>query len=226
MRWLKNLLKQPWIISLGSWCIAHYMRLVFKTNVWTRDDWEILERYWKNQKPFIACFWHNRLLMQTYFWESSTPFHMVISAHRDGRLIAKTISHFGIKTIVGSSSRGGTQALREILAALKQGECVGITPDGPRGPRFIAREGIVQIARLANLDIVPCAYSTSRRKVWNSWDRFVFALPFGRGAMVVGEPIKPPRSKEEFEKVRQLVEKGLQDVSDRADALCGHVPLR
>ena len=226
MRWIKKIPKQLWFIRLVSWSMSLYIRFVFKTNIWQRQNWHILQTCWKERKPFIICFWHNRSMMQMCFWESDISFHMLNSPHRDGQLFAHTIGYFGLKTIAGSTSKRGTEALREILSALKKGHCVGLTPDGPRGPRFVASEGIVQIAKLSGMDIVPCASATTRRKVWNSWDRFIVALPFGRGAMVIGEPIKPPQSKEELEAVRQLVEKSLQDVTDQADALCGHAPLR
>jgi lysophospholipid acyltransferase (LPLAT)-like uncharacterized protein len=226
MRWLKNLSKQPWFIRFIAWLMARYIKFVFKTNRWSKHSWDIAEGYWRERKPFIVCFWHNRSMMQMCFWESNIPFHMLNSAHRDGQLFAHTIGYFRLRTIAGSTSKRGTQALREIISALKKGDCIGITPDGPRGPRFKVSEGVIQISKLSGVDIIPCASATTRRKVWGSWDRFILALPFGRGAIVIGEPIKPPQSKEDIAKNLSLLEKRLQQVTDQADALCGHAPLR
>ena len=97
---------------------------------------------------------------------------MLISQHRDGQLIARTVRRFGIASIAGSTSHGGSAALRAILRALKAGQCIGVTPDGPRGPRMRATGGAVDIARLSGVPILPAAFATSRRRVLGSWDRF------------------------------------------------------
>ena len=217
----------PWFkkrcLVFLSWMIHKYIILVFKTTRWKGEGKEIFESYWKQKKPFIVCFWHNRLLMQSYLWDKSPlKFNMLISSHQDGQLIAETIGRLGIDTIYGSTSHGGTEALREMIAAAKKGECIGITPDGPRGPRFKASKGIAHVAYLTGLDVVPCAYATSYRKVWKSWDRFILAFPFGRGAMVIGAPLSCPRTKEEIDPLRQKIEDALQDVCRRADAVCGY----
>lgn len=147
----------------------------------------------------------------------------MISMHRDGRIISDTIAHFGIKTIVGSTSKGGAAALRNMVKTVKTGEYVGITPDGPRGPRMRAQEGMITIARLANIPIIPVSYASTRSKIFGSWDRFVAALPFGRGVFVWGEPIHVPHTadKTELEKSRKEVEDSLNAVSAEADRLCG-----
>ena len=82
------------------------------------------------------------------------------------------MTYFGVDSIAGSTSRGGTAALRTMLKRLRAGDCVGITPDGPRGPAMRASTGIVNIARLARAPIVPITYATSRRRVLATWDRF------------------------------------------------------
>lgn len=220
---LKHLLQSSSVIRIVAWLASHYMWLVYKTTRWKKLHWEIPERYWKEGKPFIGCFWHNRLMMTTFNWAGPGTFHMLISAHRDGQLIARTVKHFGIETIAGSSSRGGTEALRAILKILKEGNCIGITPDGPRGPRFQASEGIVQIAKLSGLDILPASYATSRRKVLKTWDRFLIPFPFGRGVLVWGNPIKISEypGKEGLEAARIAVQAELNRISAYADGLCG-----
>src|SRR5262249_58573630 len=101
--------------------------------------------------------------MMPLAWHGLAPFHMLISAHRDGRIIAGAMTYFGIETIAGSTSRGGSSALREMLKRLREGGCIGITPDGPRGPAMTLSIGVVNIAQVARGPLVPLTYATSRR---------------------------------------------------------------
>jgi lysophospholipid acyltransferase (LPLAT)-like uncharacterized protein len=152
---------------------------------------------------------------------------MLISGHRDGRFIARAVARFGIRAITGSSTRGGATAARECVSALASGSIVCIAPDGPRGPRMRASPGAVEIARIAGKPLVPVAYSTTRRRVLGSWDRFLLALPFGRGVFVVGDPIDPPAAEDRAasEAVRQQLEDALIAVTAEADRRTGHAPI-
>jgi len=115
---------------------------------------------------------------------------MLISANRDGRIIADAIKHFDLGTITGSKSKGGMAALRAMLRALGDGQNIGVTPDGPRGPAMRASPGIIAAARMTGAPILPLSYATTRRRVLGSWDRFHVALPFSRGIFIWGEPIR------------------------------------
>lgn len=161
--------------------------------------------------------------MMPHCWDKTQPIHMLISSHPDGQLIAKTVAHFGIQTIAGSTTRGGTQALRNMLSALKAGEYIGVTPDGPRGPRMRASDGIVNIAKLAGVPVIPASFGIARRRVLGSWDRFILAWPFSRGVIVWGEPITIDRNLDDaqLEAARQSIETGLITVTNEADTLCG-----
>lgn len=207
-----------------AWVVARYISLVFKTSRWEFIGKEHAQYYWDKKLPLISCFWHGRMLLMPCAWMSEHPFAMLISGHSDGQLIAKTIKHHRISTIVGSKSKGGLEALRVILRRLKAGAAVGITPDGPRGPRFKASDGIITISRLSGVDILPCAYGAQRAIIIQSWDRFRVPLPFGRAAMIWGEPIPAPSknaSEQELEKIRQRVENALNALSDQADECSG-----
>jgi hypothetical protein len=175
----------------------------------------------------IVAFWHNRLTMMPYCWPSPKPFHMLISSHPDGQLIANTVAHFGITTVSGSSRRGGSEALRMLVRLVRDGISVGITPDGPRGPRMRASQGAVVLAGLAGVSILPAAVSVSRRIVFNSWDRLIIALPFGHGAMVWGDPIEVPRNATvaDVAALQARLEAELNRVSAAADELVGHAPI-
>lgn len=182
------------------------------------------ESAWKGQAPAIIAFWHNRLAMMPVCWPSREAFHMLISSHPDGQLVAQAIANFGIGTIEGSSTRGGNDALRALVQRLQSGESVGITPDGPRGPRMRAGNGVITLARLSGAPILPVSVSVSRRKVLNTWDQLIAPLPFGRGAIVWGNAINVPREAKE-EKIiplREQLELMLNNISAEADRLVGH----
>lgn len=228
MRWHKKILRNPKLIYRLSQVIAAYIGLVFRTTRWEKVGYEHVLPLWTKEKPFLVAFWHNRLMMTTFAWESTMPFHMLISAHQDGQIIAQTVGHYGIRTIHGSTSKGGSGALKAIMKVLRDKGVVGITPDGPRGPRFESAEGPIRIASMTACPIVPVTFSTSRRFVWNSWDRFIFPLPFGRGVLAWGKPLEVPRDLSENDVNTYCIRltEALQELCDQADKFCGHQPLR
>ena len=219
----KRIGKSETFRGLLCWLGSLYIRLVHASGRWSVINGEHAELLWEARRPFILAFWHGRILMMPKSWHAAVPIHMLISQHRDGQLIARTVRHFGIDTVAGSSTRGGSAALRAMLKFLKSGECVGITPDGPKGPRMRASAGIVNLARLAGVPILPATFSASRRPVLGSWDRFAVALPFARGVFVWGDPIMVARdaSEAELEQARQAVEAGLNAITVEADRLLG-----
>jgi lysophospholipid acyltransferase (LPLAT)-like uncharacterized protein len=159
---------------------------------------------------------------------------MLISHHRDGAIIADTIGHFGLGTVRGSASKsgseknkGGAAALRAMVKAVRAGDGVGITPDGPSGPYMRASDGVAVLAKLTGIPIIPATYSVSRRKIMKSWDRFCFAKPFGRGVIVWGEPILVDRKAppEELEQKRIEIEESLNSLTREADLLVGVDPI-
>jgi lysophospholipid acyltransferase (LPLAT)-like uncharacterized protein len=203
-----------------------YIRIVYATNRWTVEGGEVPRRLRESGNSFILAFWHGRLMMIPMAWQRLAPMHMLISAHRDGRIIADAVTYFGVHSIPGSSRRGGTAALRMMLKQLAAGECVGITPDGPRGPAMHASAGIVNVARLGRVPIVPIVFATSRRRVLRTWDRFQLALPFGRGVFLWGEPIEIAAELDPagLERARLLVERRMNEMAREADRRVGHGP--
>ncbi|MBX9634575.1 MAG: lysophospholipid acyltransferase family protein [Magnetospirillum sp.] len=194
---VKSIGKNERIRGALCWVAAQYIRLVWLTGRWDVENAHIPAEYWDQGRPFILAFWHGRLLMMMKIWRGGMPISMLISQHRDGKLIARTSAHFGIGSIEGSTSRGGAQALRSILKTLRGGNCIGITPDGPRGPRMHSSAGLINIARLSGCPIIPACYSSTSRRLLKSWDRFAVTFPFSRGVFLWGEPIFVPKDLDE-----------------------------
>ncbi|MCW9033078.1 MAG: lysophospholipid acyltransferase family protein [Rhodospirillales bacterium] len=219
----KKILQSDALQIILCWIAAFYVRIVFFTGSWGDIRREIPEKYWQEGKPFILALWHGRLLLQTKCWHSPHKFHMLISSHRDGRIIARTIGHLGLDSIAGSSSKGGAQALRQMVKALKRGEYVGITPDGPRGPRMRASMGVINLAKISGCPIIPVGCSSSWRKVARSWDRFNVPLPFTKGVFTWGQPLIVDRkaTADELEAARLGLESRLTVLTGEADQYCG-----
>ena len=220
--------------GIACWLVAQYIRLVWATGRWEIRNAATPERFWRERMPFIIAFWHGRLLILPAMWPTSAKISMLISMHRDGELIARAIGYFGHGTVRGSAARegsnkdrGGAAALRGMLKALKANEYVGITPDGPRGPRMRSSEGIVTVARASGVPVIPCSYGARSRRVLGTWDRFVVPLPFTRGVIVWGEPIYVARDADpaSLETARLAVEAGLNAVTRAADDEMGVAPV-
>ncbi len=216
-------------ISL-CWLAAGLIRFVWLTSRWRTVGVSAPEAFWDNNQPFILAFWHGRLMMMPYCWRRGRGMHMLISQHRDGELIARTIAHFGLDAVRGSSAKAGKQdkggggALRAMVRQLANGEYVGVTPDGPRGPRQRAGGGVISMARLSGAPIIPVSFAATRRIHAKSWDRFLIALPFARGVFVWGEPHYVPRGADAdmLENARLSLERELNRITSEADRLCGH----
>jgi len=223
VRPLRKILQSDAALAIACFFGAMYIRLVRYTGRWRIEGEDIPESFRLAGKPFILAFWHGRLLMMPYCWRRTDLVNMLISGHRDGRLISQTVKHFTIESVVGSTARGGAQAMRHLIRLMRKGGIVGITPDGPRGPRMRVAEGTVALARLSGAPIVPATFSASRRRVIGSWDRFVLALPFARGVFLWGEPIEVPRDADAamLETKRRALEDAMNDLAGRADALMG-----
>ncbi len=192
MKWHKRIIKSNMVRAILCHMAAFYVRVIRFSGRWQQDGTDLPRQMLENGQPFIVAFWHQRLLMMAYTWSivgGDTPFKMLISAHRDGEIISRIIGLFGVETIAGSTGKGGATALRNILKALKAGDVVGMTPDGPRGPRMRASSGIITAARMSGMPIFPLTYATSNRRVLRSWDRFILPLPFSRGVFGWGQPI-------------------------------------
>ncbi len=229
---LKRLARSDAATRLASVLIGLYIRLVHATSRWTMVGLEHFDAAAGDGKGVILAFWHGRLLMGAAIRrETDRRVFMLISAHRDGEIIARGVSGFGIDFIRGSAAdplkpgknKSGASAIAQMLAALAEGAIVGFTPDGPRGPGEKVKPGVIRLAQMSGAPIVPAAYSISRGKRLSSWDRFLLAAPFSRGYYVAGAPIRVPADADAKtrERFRLELEAALGAVTQNADAQAG-----
>jgi lysophospholipid acyltransferase (LPLAT)-like uncharacterized protein len=224
---IKRLSRNAAARGVATWLIRQCIRAVHATGRWRTVGTEHVQPYWTGGGPAIVCFWHGRLMMLPYAWQSAKPFHMLHSPHADGQLIAAVVRGFGMKSLFGSSRKGGSEAFRRMVSVVKQGGVVGITPEGPHGPRMRAGIGAVTLARLTGAPLLPVAFGCNPRRVLNTWDRLALALPFGQGVFVWGAPINVARDADdaEIELARLRLEQELNAVTHEADRLMGQVPV-
>ncbi|WP_321312565.1 lysophospholipid acyltransferase family protein [Halarcobacter sp.] len=161
-------------------------------------------------EPFIVTFWHGELLMQPFNYKKIKPKGKVsamISEHKDGEAITRTVEYLGIDSIRGSSTRGGAKALIGAIKELKAGDDIAITPDGPRGPRHSVADGIVAISQKTNARIL--IFNCKPTKYWqfNSWDKFIVPKPFGKLEFFIQEPFD--LNSLEIDEAKELIKKKL-----------------
>jgi lysophospholipid acyltransferase (LPLAT)-like uncharacterized protein len=155
----------------------------------------------------IFCLWHNRLALSLILYRRHVQVRWperklaaMVSASRDGGMLARVLELFGVQPVRGSSSRRGPQALREMTTAADAGCDLAVTPDGPRGPCYVVQDGVIGLAQLTGLPIVPVSYELGWKWRARSWDRFQVPLPFSRVIVKLGEPIRIPREANDAER--------------------------
>ncbi|MGE0740553.1 MAG: lysophospholipid acyltransferase family protein [Hyphomonadaceae bacterium] len=225
---LRQLLGNPVFQFLIGRAIGGYMLLVGVTTRWTKINRQAVEPFLAGQGRLIACVWHGRFMQIHKLWAFGPGVpraKMLISQSREGGVVAHASRTVGAEVIRGSAakrgqSKGGFEAMRAMARHIEDGGIIAMTPDGPRGPRMRAKLGTVQLAKLARAQILPLTWATSNRVVMDSWDRFVLPLPFGRGALIWGNPVDPPSADAddaEMENVRQKLEAEMNRIAAEAD---------
>lgn len=227
MRLTKRLLEASATRRLLAFLSFLYVRLVERTTRFEVDDSE-LRKLDRDGQGGIATFWHGRMMLLHRAW---TPrprrFHMMISNHRDGALISEAIRHMRVETVGADKRTGGLNAIRKATKLVRQGEWIGITPDGPKGPRMHARGGAIKLAQLTGRPILPVSIGASNVRFLHSWDRFMLAFPFGRAEIRYGSPIRVPRDADgdTLERCRRELEAEMNRLTRELDSTFGHPPI-
>lgn len=185
---------------------------------WRWEDRSGLFESGSDQRAIFAL-WHNRLALCLLLYRghivrrfSGRRLAALVSASRDGGMLAHVLGLFHVVPVRGSSSRRGAAALRELATAARRGCDLAVTPDGPRGPAGVVNEGVIAAAQLSGLPLVPVSYALGWKLTLRSWDRFQIPLPFSRVSVQVGEPLWVPRAADaaQRERLRAELERRLQ----------------
>ena len=211
-----------WYQRIAASLICVFARIVTAT---LRYRWQ--DRSGLCSKPpvgqAIYCIWHNRLALSMSAYKSyiqarteARGLASLVSASKDGGLLAGILECFGVQPVRGSTSRRGPQALLELTTWAERGYDLSITPDGPRGPCYVVQEGVMSLAQVTGLPIVPFSFNARWKIKLKSWDRFQIPLPFSRCEMILEKPIRVPRdaSDAERETLRLELQNALKAISD------------
>ena len=202
--------------TLAGW----WMKLLAATlRIEVRDECGIGSRE-ARIPPVIYVLWHNRILIVPPVWQRLCGRHRktvtLASASHDGDIVARAMAFFGMGSVRGSSSRRGVAALVGLKRALADGMDVCLTPDGPRGPRYVMQPGAVKLAQSSGTPVVPVHVRFSSAWRLKTWDRFVVPKPFSKVTVVFAEPLRIARELDEagFEAERMRLERILLDGAD------------
>lgn len=227
----KRFMRSNFVAATVGWLIAGYMTVVKFTTRWDIRHADRVADIVGRGTGVIALTWHSRFLMLTAAWKREWQMpHVLISQSRDGAIVAHTTHFLGLKTIRGSAkkagsakAKGGAKASRDVLGALETGGCIVVTPDGPRGPRQRLGAGPIRLAKLSGAPLMPCTFAVRHRKQFDSWDRFVLPLPFGRGIIAWGTPVSVPPDADEtqIESIRLSIEAEMNAMLAAADTDLG-----
>ncbi len=138
------------------------IQMLRRTMTWRTEGSEHVNRLFAEEKRVILAFWHAQQLMMPLAIPGLEA-HVLISQHRDGELIRRIVARFGLDAVRGSSTRGGAEAFRQLIRLGRSGGNLVLTPDGPKGPRQVAKVGVVQLARATGLPIIPMAFGCSKK---------------------------------------------------------------
>lgn len=211
-------------MKIEGWTARWLIALTFPLlKVWIRtlrfeidDRGDLLKA--PGSKRYIGALWHNRLLLSAHVISHFLPVRRggaaLISASRDGALIADVVWRYGFQAVRGSSSRQGTAALRQLADVIASGRDPLITPDGPRGPVYRLGGGIIFLAQKTNVPVMPVNFEYSSCWRLKSWDRFIIPKPFSKVRVIFGEPhhVRSTSTDEEFEAERVRLENAMMSL--------------
>jgi lysophospholipid acyltransferase (LPLAT)-like uncharacterized protein len=223
---IKRFVRSNFVLSLGGFVLATYYWLVGRTNWLVRAPQNDLFLPFAANQAVIVALWHGEHFLMPIGWRPK-ELNLLITAHRDGEVLARACGYYGLKCIRGSGGKGpdfvrkkAVRAFSAMLRVLRDGGSVALTADVPKVAR-VAGLGIVTLAKHSGCPIVPVAVATSRRYRLSNWDRTCINLPFGRVSAVRGKPIFVSRDSDDagLESARLAVETSLNDVTARAYGL-------
>jgi len=190
-RKIKNRLQASVLPALAV-LITKFIGYTLRFEIIGEDNIDQAKRMGK--RTIYSC-WHGHFLFLLYYLykiKISRNVSCVISPSLDGEFLAKVVKALCFGRVKGSRKRGGIEAIAELSKLIKGGGDAAITPDGPRGPLHKVQPGVIHLAKKSGAVILPMAFGAERAKIFNSWDRFILPLPFSKGVIVYGEPMRVP----------------------------------
>lgn len=209
----------PRALSAALSLLRHSVRLEFVGAQALFDTWQ--------RRQVILAFWHNRLLLMPLATHGQR-ICILTSRSRDGEIATRALQRWGVVSVRGSASRGGASGFLQLVRAYRSGYHLAVVPDGPRGPRYQVKEGVVYLAKATGAPVFPVTYSASSFLQLRSWDRLLIPLPFARCRYYVGEPLLVARHAPppQIEAARQELEQRLCALTERSDReTAGRVPV-
>jgi len=190
----RNLLHNPLLAWLAGVLLNGYGQLVLATStIRVRANPQAEDLVLNRRVPVIYALWHCHVFfMPLLRLHARRPVAVLLSSHRDARIVGVAARLRGVELVEGSSTRGGVSAYRQLLRRLRSGQSVCITPDGPRGPARQVKAGVLHLARQSGCAVVPVGLALNRLRRLRSWDRSVLPLPFGRAVLALGAPLYVP----------------------------------
>ena len=220
---IKNFLKNYFIKKFLSLVGALYVYIVYISSQKTFINKDSFDKLILENKSFIYALWHDQLLLSPFTWQTKNRIDILISKHKDGDIIADLIKYHGFNSIRGSTNNPSKEkekntisSIRKIIKTLKANVSIGITPDGPRGPRHKVSEGTINIARISNKKILPMALAYKEQWVLNTWDKFIIPKPFNKICIVWGDPIDIEINKIDVPIQQEALEKSLINITEIA----------
>jgi len=196
MRIKKKLLKNFFVQNILGFLTFLYIGAVNFTSSIQFENESVPKQFWNADKPFILAFWHSQLMMIGFSWKKNKNVNILASGHSDGRFGAIVGKYFNLNNIQ-TSKKNKNMSLKFIFKLLNDNNYIGITPDGPRGPKEIVSEGIIKIAIRSKVPIIPIGFWSSKNFKLKSWDSFLITLPFSKCSFVWNKPLEIPNNIQE-----------------------------
>ena len=221
MRIKKKLLKNFFVQNILGFLTFLYIRTVNLTSSIQFENESIPRQFWNDDKPFILAFWHSQLMMIGFSWKKHNNINILASGHSDGRFGSIVGKYFNLNNIQ-TSKKNKSLSLKSIFKLLNDNNYIGITPDGPRGPKEIVSEGIIKIAKKSKVSIIPIGFWSSKNFKLKSWDSFLITLPFSKCSFVWDKPLEIPNNirEDQIQHYQKLLEKKIKQSVNKAKNNC------
>ena len=220
---IKIILKNYFVKKFLSLVGALYVYIVYVSSKKIFINKTSFDKLILENESFIYALWHDHLLLSPLTWQTKKRIDILISKHKDGDIIADLIKYHGFNSIRGSTNnpykekeKNTISSIRKIIKTLRGNVSIGITPDGPRGPRHKVSEGTINISRISNKKILPMALDYKKKWVLSTWDKFIIPKPFNKICIVWGDPLDTIINKKDTSKQQETLEKSLINITEIA----------